>query len=101
MQNTNKKDNKPLDMIFSGQAQFQFLNWKNQKKRKSLGLKLCCPILAHPILKRYPCIIRDHLPGQGQSKLPCWSQTKKRDHREPGQRFLPVMYQPFKIIPLT
>ena len=69
MQNINKKDNKPLDMIFPGHTQFQFLDWKNQKKRKSLGLSLCCLILAHPIMKRYPCIVRDHLPGQGQSLL--------------------------------
>ena len=96
-----QKDNKPLDMIFPGEAQFQFPNWKNQKKRKSLGHNLCCPILTHPIMKRYPCIVKDHLPGQGQSQLPHWSQIKKRNHREPGQRFLPVMYQPFKTIPLT
>ena len=101
MQNTNYKGNKLLGMIFLGQAQSQFLNWKGQKKRKSLDHNLYCLILVHPIMKRYPLIGRDHLLGQDQSQLPYWSQTKKRNHREPGQRYLPVMYQPFKTIPLT
>ena len=38
------------------------------KKRGSLGLNLCCLILAHPIMKKYPCTVRDHLPGQGPSQ---------------------------------
>ena len=74
---------------------------KELRKQSSLGLNLCCPVLAHPIMKKYPCIVRDHLPDQGQSQLHPWSQTKKRNHRELGQKSLPIMYQPFKIIPLT
>ena len=58
-------------------------------------------ILTHPIMKKYPCTVRDHLPGQGPSQLHHWSQTKKRKHRGLGQKSLPVMYQPFKTIPPT
>ena len=95
------KRQQTTSLIFLGHAQSQFLNWKSQKKRKSLGHNLYCLILVHPIMKRYPLIGRDHLLGQGQSQLPHWSQTTKRNHREPAQRYLPVMYQPFKTIPLT
>ena len=69
MHNINRKDNKLLDVIFQGQAQSQFLSWKNLKKRRSLGLDLCCLILAHLIMKKYPCTVKDHLLGQGQSQL--------------------------------
>ena len=58
-----------LDVIFQGQVQFHFLCWKNLKKRRSLDLNLCCLILAHPIIKKYPCTVRDHLQGQDQFQL--------------------------------
>ena len=77
------------------------INWKSQKKRKSLGHNLYCLILAHPIMKRYPCIGRDHLLGQGQFQLHCWNQIKKGNYRELGQISLLAMYQQFKTIPLT
>ena len=96
MHNTNRKDNKLLDMIFQGQAQFQFLSWKNLKKRRSPGLNLCCLILAHPIMKKYQCTVKDHLLGQGQSQPHHWSQIKKKNHWELGLKSLPMMYRPFK-----
>ena len=99
MHNTNTKGNKLLDMIFQGQAQFHFLSWKKSKRKE--GLNLHCLILAHPIMKKYPCTLRDHLPGQGPSQLHQWSQTKKGKHRGLGKKSLPVVYLPFRIIPLT
>ena len=74
---------------------------ENLKKIRSPGLNLCCLILAHPIMKKYLCTVKDHLLGQGQSQLQHWSQIKKRNHTELGQKSLPVMYHPFKTIPLT